>query len=85
MKNIFTFTIAFFLLITIQAQTKTFDTLLKTNVDKNGNVNYKGLKNDEAKLDTYLDYAKSFVDYVRERGSVGKLPKSEYSTQAITK
>ena len=42
------------------------------------------MKNDGRYLDTYLDYAQSFVDYVRERGSVSKLPESEYSTQAIT-
>lgn len=33
--------------------------------------------------DTYLDYAQSFVDYVREVGTVNKLPLSEYSTQSF--
>ena len=35
--------------------------------------------------DTYLDYAQSFVDYVRKVGVVEKLDKSEYSTQSFTK
>ncbi|WP_075172377.1 NAD nucleotidase [Neptunomonas phycophila] len=32
-------------------------------------------------VDTFLDYAQSFVDYVEEQGSISKLPSSEYSTQ----
>ena len=32
-------------------------------------------------LNTYLDYAQSFVEYVKTVGKVGKLPKAEYSTQ----
>lgn len=32
-------------------------------------------------VDTYLDYAQSFVDYVEEVGTIGKLPLDEYSTQ----
>ena len=56
MKNILGFIFAFLLVISTQAQTETFDVLLKTNVDVKGNVNYKGLKNDEAKLNTYLAY-----------------------------
>ena len=43
------------------------------------------VKNDGRYSDTYLDYAQSFVDYVLERGSVGKLPASEYSTQSMVK
>ncbi|MGB0879592.1 MAG: DUF547 domain-containing protein [Polaribacter sp.] len=39
-----------------QAQTKTFNSLLQTHVDKNGNVDYKGLKADEVKLDSYINY-----------------------------
>jgi 5'-nucleotidase len=31
--------------------------------------------------DTYLEYAQSFVDYVKSVGSLSKLPESEYSTQ----
>ena len=52
---------------------------------RDGYLTFKTVKNDGRYLDTYLDYAQSFVDYVRERGSVSKLPESEYSTQAITK
>lgn len=33
--------------------------------------------------DTYLDYAQSFVDYVRKVGTVGKLNQSDYSTQSF--
>ncbi len=32
-------------------------------------------------VDTYLEYAQSFVDYVTRVGTVNKLPLSEYSTQ----
>lgn len=32
-------------------------------------------------VDTFLDYAQSFVDYVEAEGSISKLPLSEYSTQ----
>ena len=32
---------------------------------------------------TLHDNRKWFVDYVLERGSIGKLPESEYSTQSI--
>ncbi len=32
---------------------------------------------------TYLDYAQSFVEYVRARGQVGSLPASEYSTASF--
>ncbi|MCD9585046.1 DUF547 domain-containing protein [Tenacibaculum maritimum] len=56
MKNLLTFTFALFFLTAIQAQTETFDTLLKTNVTNSGNVNYKGIKKEEAKLDNYLAY-----------------------------
>ena len=52
---------------------------------RDGYLTFKTVKNDGRYLDTYLDYAQSFVDYVRERGSVGKLPESEYSIQAISK
>ena len=48
---------------------------------RDGYLTFKTVKNDGRYTDTYLDYAQSFVDYVEERGSVGKLPASEYSTQ----
>jgi len=52
---------------------------------RDGYLTFKTVKNDGRYTDTYLDYAQSFVDYVRERGSVGKLPESEYSTQALVR
>jgi 5'-nucleotidase / UDP-sugar diphosphatase len=33
-------------------------------------------------LDTYLDYAQSFVEYARRKGTLHKLPRAQYSTQA---
>ncbi len=50
---------------------------------RDGYLLFKTVKNDGRYTDTYLDYAQSFVDYVLERGSIGKLPDSEYSTQSI--
>jgi len=32
-------------------------------------------------LNTYLDYAQSFVEYARREGTLRKLPRSQYSTQ----
>jgi 5'-nucleotidase/UDP-sugar diphosphatase len=52
---------------------------------RDGYLTFKTVKNDGRYTDTYLDYAQSFVDYVLERGSVGKLPASEYSTQSMVK
>lgn len=37
----------------------------------------------ERRLDTYLDYAQSFVDYVKRKQTISKLPASEYSTQVF--
>ena len=45
-----------FVSLVSNAQTSVFNSLLSKNVDTKGNVNYKGLKADEAKLDTYLSY-----------------------------
>ena len=50
---------------------------------RDGYLSFKAVKNDGRYTDTYLDYAQSFVDYILERGSIGKLPMSEYSTQSI--
>ena len=38
-----------------QELTSTYNSLLQKHVDSNGNVNYAGLKNDESKLDSYLE------------------------------
>lgn len=55
MKNI-ALIIFTFLFISANAQTSIFNELLQKNVDSKGNVDYKGLKADEAKLDSYLTY-----------------------------
>ena len=52
---------------------------------RDGYKTFKTVKNDGRYIDTYLDYAQSFVNYVQERGTVGKLPLSEYSTQALVR
>lgn len=36
---------------------------------------------DELKVDTFLDYAQSFVDYVQASGTITRLPAEDYSTQ----
>jgi len=58
MKKIYTILFAL-LFINAQAQTSTFNELLKNNVDTKGNVNYANLKKNEAKLDKYLSYLNS--------------------------
>mgnify|MGYP001414111792 CR=1 FL=1 len=50
---------------------------------RDGYLTFKTVRNGGRFTDTYLDYTQSFVDYVQERGSVGRLPSSEYSTQAL--
>ena len=50
-----------------------------------GYLTFKTVKNDGRYTYTYLDSAQSFLDYVLERGSVGKLPLSEYLTQSMVK
>ena len=52
---------------------------------RNGYLTFKTVKNDGRSVDTYLNDAQSFVDYVQARGNIGKLPVSEYSTQSITR
>jgi hypothetical protein len=56
MKSFFTITFSFLLVISIQAQTKTYSELLQKHVDKNGNVDYKNLKANESKLTEYINY-----------------------------
>ena len=55
MKKLFLF-LSLAIFIGANAQTSTYDALLKKYVSKNGNVNYKGFKTDASKLDSYLDY-----------------------------
>lgn len=48
---------------------------------RDGYVTFKGISDDGRALDTYLDYAQSFVEYVKQRGRIERLPYEEYSTQ----
>jgi len=52
---------------------------------RDGYLTFKTVAADGRMIDTYLDYAQSFVDYVRGKGRVDKLDISEYSTQSFTK
>lgn len=52
---------------------------------RDGYATFKTVTADGRALDTYLDYAQSFVDFVKQRGSIGKLPVEDYSTQSIAK
>ena len=61
MKNILLSLIAIFTLSNSNAQTEIFDTLLKKHVSKTGVVDYKSFKEDEAKLDTYIDCLKETI------------------------
>ena len=49
---------------------------------KDGYLSFKPIFENPSRVeDTFLDYAQSFVDYVKVVGTVTKLPASEYSTQ----
>lgn len=50
---------------------------------KDGYVTFGNIAKDERITDTYLDYAQSFVDYVRGVKILRKLDASEYSTQDV--
>ena len=52
---------------------------------RDGYLTFKTVASDGRLVDTYLDYAQSFVDYVRAKGTVDKLDISEYSTQSFMK
>ena len=54
MKRLLIITLLFFGTLQIQSQTAVYDALLKTHVDKKGNVDYKDLKKNKAFLDIYL-------------------------------
>lgn len=56
MKNIKIFILLLLISNVGVAQTETYDALLKKYVNEAGNVNYKGLKTEEGKLDAYLTY-----------------------------
>lgn len=55
MKKFITFVLILSFVV-IQAQTSDFNYLLQANVDKQGTVDYKSLKLNEAKLNSYLSY-----------------------------
>ncbi|MFT2111842.1 NAD nucleotidase [Marinomonas sp. 2405UD68-3] len=50
---------------------------------KDGYLTFADVLKDGRVLDTYLDYAQSFVDYVSKVGTIDKLPLDEYSTQSF--
>lgn len=52
---------------------------------RDGYLTFGTISKEGRVTDTYLDYAKSFVDYVRKVGTVNKLDKSDYSTQSFKK
>lgn len=60
----------------IQVVTNSF-----TSAGRDGYLVFGDVTNDGRIVDTYLDYAKSFVDYAEEVGTLSKLPLEEYSTQ----
>ncbi len=55
MKKIITI-LLLMLFVSSNAQTTAYNSLLQKHVDKQGNVDYKGLKTDEARLDMYMEY-----------------------------
>ena len=49
---------------------------------KDGYLTFGDIEEDK-RLDTYLDYAQSFVDYVERVGTISKLTVEDYSTQSF--
>ena len=52
---------------------------------RDGYLTFKDVAQSGRLTDTYLDYAQSFVDYVKAKGTLGKLPRADYSTQSYAK
>lgn len=50
---------------------------------RDGYVTFGKVSAEGRVVDTYLDYAQSFVDYVMKVGTISKLPVDEYSTQVF--
>lgn len=50
---------------------------------QDGYLTFKTVSDRGDATNTYLDYAQSFVDYVKKVGTLNKLPTSEYSTQVF--
>ncbi len=51
---------------------------------QDGYVTFGTVSNDGRAVDTFLDYAQSFVDYVEEVGTISKPAAEDYSTQSYT-
>ena len=49
---------------------------------RDGYVTFGTVSDDGRAVDTFLDYAQSFVDYTREVGTLSKPAADEYSTQS---
>lgn len=50
---------------------------------QDGYLTFKTVSDRGDSLNTYLDYAQSFVDYVKKVGTLNKLPVEDYSTQVF--
>jgi len=61
MKKILLITLLFLASLKMQSQSSVFDAILKTHVDKKGNVDYIGLKKNKAFLDVYLQEIENTV------------------------
>jgi 5'-nucleotidase len=51
---------------------------------RDGYLTFGSVSQDGRAVDTYLDYAQSFVDYVKEQGTISKPALADYSTQSYT-
>jgi 5'-nucleotidase/UDP-sugar diphosphatase len=52
-----------------------------TALGKDGYQTFATVSKDGRATNTYLDYAQSFVDYVKSQGTIRRLPIADYSTQ----
>jgi len=55
-----------------------------TGGGQDGYITFGTVTDDGRSVDTFLDYAQSFVDYVKEQGTLSKPALDEYSTQSYT-
>ena len=51
---------------------------------RDGYLTFGSVSQDGRAVNTYLDYAQSFVDYVKEQGTISKPALADYSTQSYT-
>jgi 5'-nucleotidase len=49
---------------------------------RDGYITFGTVTDDDRAVDTFLDYAQSFVDYVLEQGTLSKPALGDYSTQS---